>query len=794
MITPELGDSLYAARRDAMRRGFSELTLDHLAMVLMNDAIVRPFFEVEGTDVPRLRENLLQSCLKHSPRIKAGEGKTKTKKTMPDLNDALWGLMARARKTYGHITGLHILVESFTERESMTAYYLRKSGVERMAILAYLTKNPPKIDPPEDDEDEDEKKAKDEDEAKEKEVVKNDWVEKARNGELERPVGRSDEIVAVLRILMRKYRRNPLLVGKPGVGKTAIVRALAHSFARNKKSVSRIVPLSMNDMVAGTRYRGDFEQRMRDLFDVCRRRPGIILFIDDIHTLIGAGAASGALDAAGILKPAMDDNAVQCIGATTESEYSRIFNKDAALSRRFQKVVVAEPAGDELHEILEGITDRLEDHHSVIYSSQLIDDSVRLSRRFLPGRYFPDKAIDMLDDAGSRRRMDEDDNAVSEDDIAGAVADSAGLPLAVVREDDTKRLANLQERLGERVVEQSEAVNHLCSAVLRARLGYHDGGRTAGAFLFAGPTGVGKTEMARQLADLLALPLLRYDMSEYMEAHSAAKLIGAPPGYVGFEERGKLTEDIAANPAAVVLFDEVDKAHADVLSLLLQIMDYASLSDSGGRRADFSNALIILTSNAGAREYQSGSAGFERGDNTAAAAEALSRLHTPEFRNRLDAIVHFQSLSAAAIGKILSRRLRRITADMLERKDLRLTISGNMRRHLTDKGFSPTMGARPLERLLRECILTTLARAEASGKLPPQCQIDYRDNTPIIIVKPAKKANKTNTANPKTTTKAKAKADAKTKATMPTKPSPKPTPPSPPAKTKTPLPEPATSR
>ncbi|MGI9337657.1 MAG: AAA family ATPase [Gammaproteobacteria bacterium] len=762
MITPELGDSLYAARRDAMRRGFAELTLDHLAMVLTNDAIVRPFFETEGTDVPRLREKLLQSCLRGSPRLKAEDGKTKTKKTMPDLNDSLWALMARARKTYGHVTGLHILVESFAEGKSMTAYYLKKSGVERMAILAYLAKHPPKIDPPEDDDDEDEKKAKEEADAKEKEITKNDWVEKARSGALEKPVGRDGEVVALLRILMRKYRRNPLLVGKPGVGKTAVVRALAHRFALRKSTLSRIVPLSMNDMIAGTRYRGDFEQRMRDLCEVCRRRPGIILFIDDIHTLIGAGAASGALDAAGILKPMMDDNAVQCIGATTESEYSRIFSKDAALTRRFQKVVVAEPEGDALDDILEGIAARLEDHHSVRYSAEAIDASVHLSRRFLPGRFLPDKAIDMLDDAGSRRRTDDDDYPVSADDVAGAVADCAGLPLAVVREDDKARLARLEEHLGERVVEQPEAVRRLCGAVLRARLGYHDGGRTAGAFLFAGPTGVGKTEMARQLADLLALPLLRYDMSEYMEAHSAAKLIGAPPGYVGFEERGRLTEDIAANPAAVVLFDEVDKAHPDVLSLMLQIMDYASLSDSGGRRADFSNALIILTSNAGAREYQGGSAGFERGDNKAAAAEALKRFHTPEFRNRLDAIVHFKPLSAAAIGKILSRRLQKITADIAKRKGLRLTITPQMRRHLTTDGFSPTMGARPLERLLRERIFEPLAQAEAMSSLPKECQIDWHNQTAIIIAAPAKKAKKESTKRAKAPAKTGTKADAKT--------------------------------
>ena len=747
MLTPELEESLYSARRDALRRGFGELTIEHLTLILLDNKLVKPFVESESINIAALRDNLLGLIHKKPPPPQ--KPKDKDKKTLPEPAPEVWCVLLRAQKAYGSVNGMHFLAETFAERRSLAAYHLKKSGIDRISILAHLAKHPSKIA---------EEASESEGAKGESTFTGTDWVEMARNGELEKPFGRHAEIVQLLNILMRKYKRNPLLVGKPGVGKTAVVRALAHGFGKRgqEPGVTRIMPVSMNDMVAGTRYRGDFEQRMRDLCDECKRHPGIILFIDDIHTLIGAGAASGTLDAADILKPMMDDNTIRCIGATTESEYSRIFAKDEALSRRFQKINIAEPQGYALMQILESVSYQLEKFHDLSYSEEALDAAVRLSRRFLPGRFFPDKGIDMLDDAGARRRAsDDDDTVVGADDVAEAVAECAGLPVAVVREDDKQRLAGLESKLRARVVEQPEAVRRLCGAVLRARLGYHDGGRTAGTFLFAGPTGVGKTEMARQLADLLALPLLRYDMSEYMEAHSAAKLIGAPPGYVGFDERGRLTEDITAQPAAVVLFDEIDKAHPDVLSLLLQIMDYASLSDSGGRQADFSNALIILTSNAGAREYQSGSVGFERNDNSAAAAEALSRLHTPEFRNRLDAIVHFKSLSQKATAKILSRRLQQITADLSKRKDLRLTITPKMQKQLIADGFSPTMGARPLERLLRERILEPLARAEAKAPLPKTCQIDWQDQTAIIRIPVAK---------PQTPKKESAKPESKTKA------------------------------
>ncbi len=749
MITQELEASIHYARRDAARRGLATLTVEHLALALLENPAVRSFLSSSRADVELLRKNL-----SHFLRAKVPRGQQP-----PSPSEGFQRVLRRALqngKTRERITGVHVLAAIFSEPDSFAAYYMKKSGIERLTVIAHLADGG----------------AEAETEASPAQTAlgegegenETEWVALARRGLLEAPFGRRAETDALMRILARKYKNNPLLVGLPGVGKTAVVRALAHRFAAGDApdafAAARIVPAAMGEMIAGTKYRGDFEQRLRNLLDICRKRPGTVLFIDEIHTLAGAGAVSGgALDAANIVKPMLDDDALRCIGATTETDYARIFERDSALSRRFQKTVVAEPQGEELRAMLDGAQKRLAQHHRLQYEAGAVEETVRLAKRFLPARNFPDKGIDILDDAAARRRLSaatngnspsggNNDNSpsggnndskvktVRREDIADAVADAAGLPSSVVRADEKKRLAELEEKLGERVLDQPEAVRRLCGAVLRARLGYHDGKRAAGAFLFAGPTGVGKTETARQLADLLALPLLRYDMSEYMEAHSAAKLIGAPPGYVGYEERGRLTGDIAAHPGAVVLFDEIDKAHPDVLGVLLQIMDYAALTDSGGRRADFSHALIVLTTNAGAREWQKSEAGYARADSAAAAEDAIARLCAPEFLNRLDAVVRFRPLPAKTVQKILGRQLREMLAEIRKNKGMRVTVSAALRKSLRADGFSPKEGARPLQRLLRERVLEPLAQAEANNALPKTCLLDWQNNAVTINNQP----------------------------------------------------------
>ena len=729
MITQELESNIHFARRDAVRRGLATLTVEHLALVLLENSSVQSFLKNSRADVALLRKNLSHFLRAKVPRQSGEEP--------PAPSEGFQRVLRRAVK-HGNareaVTGMHVVAAIFSEPDSFAAYYMKKSGIERLTVIAHLAEQTPApADAP---------SAPGGIPSAPQQKEETDWVTLARNGELEAPFGRQNETSSLIRILARKYKNNALLVGKPGVGKTAVVRALAHRVAsgdapQEMPSLTRIVPVAMGELIAGTKYRGDFELRMRNLLDDCKKRGGAVLFIDEIHTLIGAGAvAGGALDAANIFKPMLEDDALRCVGATTESEFSRVFAKDAALLRRFEKVAVAEPQGAQLTMILEGAKKRLAAHHRLEYAPDAVGETVRLAKRYMPARYFPDKGVDILDDAAARRKLAGGKAiVVNGEDIADAVAESAGLPSSVVREDEKKRLANLESRLRARILEQPEAVSRLAGAVLRARLGYHDGGRTAGAFLFAGPTGVGKTETARQLAKLLALPLLRYDMSEYMEPHAVSKLIGAPPGYIGFEERGRLTEDIAANPSAVVLFDEIDKAHPDVLSVLLQIMDYATLNDSGGRRADFSNALLVMTSNAGAREFQKGGAGFNTGDEddkTAAAKEALSRLHTPEFRNRLDAIVRFNPLSSNAVSKILTRRLKEIAAELKQTKGVKLTTTTTLRAKLRADGFTPTMGARPLERLLRERVMEPLARKEAEGALPRQCKIDWHNDRAVV--------------------------------------------------------------
>lgn len=699
MITQELEDNINFTHADARRRRLETVTVEHLVLVLIDNSSVRQCLNACRADTDSLRQDLEHFLESQVVRVAAAVKPRPTN----EFNRVLRRAVHQTRSSRSKASGAHVLASVFAEPGSCVAYYLRKHGVERLAVMAYANRQtaapaevPAKVE------------------------ADNELVAMAASGRLEMPFGRDAEVTEITRILGRKYKNNPLLVGEPGVGKTALVHKLAH-FALSEARPPTLAGLSLfmvsiGDMVAGTKYRGDFEQRLRQLLEKYRACDNAVLFIDEIHTLIGAGAVSGSsLDAANIIKPLLDGAGLRCIGATTFAEYRRVFEKDAALSRRFQKIHVKEPPDAELKVILSGVTKRLAAHHQIEYTATAAAAAVRYSRRFLSARFFPDKAIDVLDDAGSRKRLHGNPTPVNDDDIAAAAVAAAGLPPRAAEQG--RQLASLARQLSARVIDQPEAAQRLAAAVLRAQLGYEEGGRLAGAFLFAGPTGVGKTEMARQLADILGAPLLRYDMAECMEAHSVSRLIGAPPGYVGFENSGKLVEDIMCHPHAVVLLDEIDKAHPEVLNIFLQVMDYGALTDNVGRRADFSNVLLIMTSNAGAAQWERPPVGFNRQDAKQAGAEVLTRELTPEFRNRLDAIVRFMPLQRATLSRILTARLQRLSRFLASEKSITVQFGRRLRAGLLADGFSPTMGARPLERLLRERIMNVLAQADADGTL-----------------------------------------------------------------------------
>ena len=627
MITQELQGNINFTCQDAKLRSLESVTVEHLALVLLNDSSVRKIMKGAPVDFQGLRrdlEDFLQTRVAQS-------------ESPPTPTTAFHRVINRATQWFkqsGKATGAHVLAAIFAESGSFAVYSMKKNGIERLSIIAHLA-SPAMQDGEEDA------------------AADNDWVKLAVAGVLDAPFGRRAETDLLLRILARKYKNNPLLVGEPGVGKTAVVHALAHRIAAGEVpenlSELRLIAVSMADLVAGTKYRGDFEKRFRQLLARCRQDGATTLFIDEIHTVIGAGSvAGGALDAANILKPAIGNGEIRCIGATTFTEFRRLFEKDSALARRFQKIEINEPDGKELDEILSGVVGRLSKHHNVTYQSAATAAAVRVSRQYMPGRNLPDKAIDLLDDAGANRRLFGDYSAINEDDIIAAAA-AYGFSGAATKDVEKRRLVGLREKLSTRVFGQEEAVDCLTGALLRARLGFRENDETVGSFLFAGPTGVGKTEMARQLAEVLKTPLVRYDMSEYLEAHTVSRLIGAPPGYVGFEQSGKLSEDIARHPAAVLLFDEIEKAHPDIFNIFLQIMDYGVLTDAQGRHADFKNAVLIMTSNAGAREMERGLVGFERNNGGGVENDAIKRIFSPEFRNRLDAVVHFAPLKSTGI-------------------------------------------------------------------------------------------------------------------------------------------------
>ncbi|MDO9003178.1 MAG: ATP-dependent Clp protease ATP-binding subunit ClpA, partial [Aquabacterium sp.] len=629
------------------------------------------------------------------------------------------------------VTGANVLVAIFGEKDSHAVYYLHQQGVTRLDVVNYIAHGIRKADPPEPIKSssesspaETEKEEGGEPKASPLEQYTQNINALAREGKIDPLIGRDHEVERVIQILCRRRKNNPLLVGEAGVGKTAIAEGLAWRITQKDVpdvlADAEVYALDMGALLAGTKYRGDFEQRLKAVIKQLKEQPSAILFIDEIHTLIGAGAASGGtLDASNLLKPALSSGQLKCIGATTFTEYRGIFEKDAALSRRFQKVEVVEPSVEQTIEILKGLKSRFEEHHSVKYALGALQAAAELSAKFINDRHLPDKAIDVIDEAGAAQRIlpkSKQKKTITRAEVEDIVAKIARVPSTSVSNDDRSKLKSLDRDLKSVVFGQDNAIDALSAAIKMSRSGLGKPDKPIGSFLFSGPTGVGKTEVAKQLAYILGIELIRFDMSEYMERHAVSRLIGAPPGYVGFDQGGLLTEAVTKKPHCVLLLDEIEKAHPDVFNILLQVMDHGTLTDNNGRKADFRNVMIIMTTNAGAETLQKSTIGFTTQRQAGDEMADIKRVFTPEFRNRLDAIVGFKALDEEIILRVVDKFLLQLESQLAEKK-VEVTFTDALRAHLGKKGFDPLMGARPMQRLIQDTIRRALADELLFGRL-----------------------------------------------------------------------------
>ena len=642
------------------------------------------------------------------------------------------------------VTGANVLVAIFGEKESHAVYFLNQRGVTRLDVVNYIAHGITKT--PQKKEEKAESKEESDGGGESQGALDNYTIclnQLAKNGKLDPLIGRANELERVVQVLCRRRKNNPLLVGEAGVGKTAIAEGLARRI--NEGEVPEILldhqvyALDMGALLAGTKYRGDFEQRLKAVLKQLADNPKSILFIDEIHTIIGAGAASGGtLDASNLLKPALSQGTLKCIGATTYTEYRQIFEKDHALSRRFQKIDVPEPSVAETIEILKGLKSRFEQHHGVKYSPAAITSAAELAARYINDRHLPDKAIDVIDEAGAAQKIlpkSRQKKVIGKGDVEEIVAKIARIPARNVSSDDRNSLRTLDRDLKNVVFGQDAAIDALAAAIRMARSGLGNPAKPIGNFLFSGPTGVGKTEVAKQLAYCLGVELIRFDMSEYMERHAVSRLIGAPPGYVGFDQGGQLTEAVTKHPYSVLLLDEIEKAHPDIFNVLLQVMDHGTLTDNNGRKADFRNVTIIMTTNAGAAELAKGTIGFTTANEAGDEMVEIKRLFTPEFRNRLDAIISFGSLDQGVILRVVDKFLLELEQQLHEKK-VEPTFTPALKAHLAKKGFDPKMGARPMARLIQDLIRKSLADELLFGRLANggRVTIDLDDNDKVRLV------------------------------------------------------------
>ena len=719
MFSKELELSIAALFDKAHEANIQYITVEHLLLMIMSDFDVKEFFKSKGISIDSLKDDLNNHLNKNVvSKIDQQKPVQPTLGFQRVLQRAVFHIQSSGK---GVVKPINILVAIFSEKESHSVFLLNKYKLSRLDVVTYLSHGP-KTSSVDD-------KTAENDPSNEKELSsENEFLinlnNLVSNNKIDKIIGRKKEIERLVQILSRRNKNNPLLVGESGVGKTAIAEGLAYLIS--KKEVPSLMEntivysLDIAALIAGTKYRGDFEKRLKQVLSFLSKQDNPILFIDEIHTIIGAGSASGgSLDVSNLLKPALGKGEIRCIGSTTFQEYRGIFNQNQALSRRFQKIDVVEPNFDECEEILNGIKDVYEEYHDVKYTDEAIKSSIELSSKYINDRFLPDKAIDVIDETGALlniNRKNDKTIKVSKNDIEMTISKITKIPEQTITTSDKKDLKNLEENLKRVIFGQDKAVETLSNAIKLSRVGLRDENKTIGSFLFTGPTGVGKTEISKQLSEILGIDLVRFDMSEYMERHTVSRLIGAPPGYVGFDQGGLLTEAIVKSPHCVLLLDEIEKAHPDIFNILLQVMDAGQLTDNNGRKSDFRNVILIMTTNIGAELLSKRNIGFAESSNESDAMNSLKRLFSPEFRNRLDETIQFNYLDKSVILSIVDKFLTKLQAQ-LDKRNVEIQVSKKVIEWIADNGYDKEMGARPMERFISQNIKKPLVDKLLFGNL-----------------------------------------------------------------------------
>ena len=749
MISNELEFYLNEAFLNAQNKHHEFVTLEHLLLSLLDMPEISEIIENCNGDINQLREQLKSFIDKNTPKIENNESQEiqTTLGFQRVLQRAVFQVQSSGQK---EVNGRNVLVALFSEKQSQAAYLLSKQDITRLDIVSYISHG----------NDVKQQYRIESDKTKEKDTKENtnflskytinlnQLVTENKNDLL---IGREDELNRIIQVLSRRKKNNPLLVGDTGVGKTAIVEGLARLISENKAheslSSTEILSLDMGALLAGSKYRGDFEKRLKNIIEEIKEKSKAILFIDEIHTVIGAGATSGgAMDASNLLKPYLQNERMRCVGSTTYKEFRQFFDKDRALSRRFQKIDVDEPNNEDTIKILKGLKSRFEDFHGLKYSDEAIDCAVELSSRYMSDKKLPDKAIDVIDETGAAMKLKvSKKKIIGEKEIEETIAVMAKIPSRNITRDDTKKLKDLDKSLKRMVFGQDKAIEEIATSIRLSRAGLRDNQKPIGSYLFTGPTGVGKTELARQLSSVLGVELLRFDMTEFMERHTVSRLIGAPPGYVGFDQGGLLTDGVDKNPYSVVLLDEIEKAHPDIFNILLQIMDYGTLTDQNGRKVDFRNTIIILTTNAGASDLAKPALGFNRDKREGDDVEAIDKLFNPEFRNRLDSIISFNSLPDKVIARVVEKFILELETQ-LDNKNVFIQISEKAAMWIGKEGYDENMGARPLSRLIQEKIKKPIAEQILYGKLSKggNIKVDLKEDELTFEYLPLKKSPKKN--------------------------------------------------
>lgn len=741
MSQRELEMALYAAVREAETRRHEYVTLEHLLYALTHEPVSSKILKHTGANLKKLRKKLetfLDEELESLPERAGQPDPMQTVSLQRVLRRALQHVRSSGKD---EIDGGNVLVAIFSEQDSDAVYFLEEEGVTRLDVVSYVSHGISKIDDDEDDEDlmDPDSEEDEEEEANPLKAFMVNLTERAREGKIDPLIGREKEVLRLLQVLSRRRKNNPLLTGEPGVGKTAIVEGLARKVVHGEVPEAlkdiEIFSMDLGSLMAGTKFRGQFEERLKKALKTLQKMENAVLFIDEIHMIVGAGAtAGGSMDASNLLKPALQSGELRCIGATTHEDYRKHFERDRALVRRFQKIDVLEPSVEETVQILKGLKPYYEEFHAITYTDDAIESAAELSARYINERRLPDKAIDVIDEAGASntiKAVAERKTTLDAEDIQTILAKIARIPDINATQDEREQLATLEKRLQNLVFGQDQAITSVVSAVKLSRAGLGRPEKPSGCFLFAGPTGVGKTEVAKQLSECLGVEFLRFDMSEYMEKHTVSRLIGAPPGYVGYDQGGLLTEAVRKNPHCVLLLDEIEKAHPDLFNILLQVMDRATLTDNNGREADFRNVILIMTTNAGAREMTESAIGFGKGVELQRGNKAIERMFSPEFRNRLDEVVLFAPLQPEVMEQIVDKFLVELHAQLAER-EATLSLTPTARTWFATNGYNELFGARPLGRLIQDKLRRPLADALLFGELKDggHVTVDIKDDEP----------------------------------------------------------------